>query len=434
MDPASLAALVLLIATAVLLIIGTPIAIAVGVASALATVVIFSPEQAALTMSQRIFTGINSFPLLAIPFFVLAGVIMNTGGIALRLVDAAKVLVGRMPGPLLQANVASNAMFGAVSGSAVAAAAAVGSTIAPLQKKEGYDARFATATNIASAPAGMLIPPSNTLIVYSLVSSTSVAALFIAGYIPGILWALACAVVAILYARRRPELAIGRLPGLSVALKAIVAAVPAMFMIVVVVGGILFGFFTPTEAAVIAVLYSLVLAFVYRAIKIRDLPGILLESTKTTAIVMFLIGVSSSMSWVMSYAQIPAIISDGILAISDSRVVVMLLITLALLVVGTFMDATPAVLIFTPIFLPVALSFGIDPVHFGILIVFNLCVGVITPPVGTVLFVGARIGKVEMESVIRPMLGYYAAIFAVLLLVVYVPDLSLWLPRLLQLM
>lgn len=434
MDPASLAALVLLIATVVLLVIGTPIAVAVGVASALATIVIFTPDQAALTMSQRVFTGINSFPLLAIPFFILAGVIMNNGGIARRLVDAAKVMVGKMPGPLLHANIASNAMFGAVSGSAVAAAAAVGSTMAPLQKKDGYDPRFAAATNIASAPSGMLIPPSNTLIVYSLVSSTSVAALFIAGYIPGILWALACGVVAFIYARRRPELKVDTLPKLGVALKALAVAAPAMFMIIIVIGGILTGFFTPTEAAVIAVLYSLALAFIYRAIKVTDIPGILLESTKTTSIVMFLIGVSSSMSWVMSYAQIPSIISDGILAISDSKVVVMLLITVALLVVGTFMDATPAVLIFTPIFLPVAMGFGIDPVHFGILMVFNLCVGVITPPVGTVLFVGARIGKVEMESVIRPLLGYYAAIFAVLLLVVYIPDLSLWLPRLFQLM
>lgn len=434
MDPSSLAALVLLIATAVLLVIGTPIAIAVGVASALATVVIFSPDQAALTMSQRIFTGINSFPLLAIPFFILAGVIMNNGGIALRLVDAAKVLVGKMPGPLLQANIASNAMFGAVSGSAVAAAAAVGSTIAPLQKKEGYDAKFAAATNIASAPSGMLIPPSNTLIVYSLVSSTSVAALFMAGYVPGILWALACMVVAFLYARRRNELKVGTLPGFATSLKTVVAAGPAMFMIVVVIGGILLGFFTPTEAAVIAVLYSLVLSFIYRAITVKDLPRILLESTETTAIVMFLIGVSSSMSWLMSYAQVPGIISNLILSISDSKFVVMALITLALLIVGTFMDATPAVLIFTPIFLPVAVGFGIDPVHFGILMVMNLCVGVITPPVGTVLFVGARVGNVEMESVIRPMLGYYAAIFAMLLLVVYIPDLSLWLPRLVGLM
>lgn len=434
MEPASIAALVLLIATVVLLVIGTPIAIAVGVASALATVVLFTPEQAALTMSQRVFTGINSFPLLAIPFFVLAGVIMNNGGIARRLVDAAKVMVGKLPGPMLQANIASNAMFGAVSGSAVAAAAAVGSTMAPLQKEDGYDPRFSAATNIASAPSGMLIPPSNTLIVYSLVSSTSVAALFIAGYIPGILWALACGVVAILYARRKPELRVDTLPKLAVALKSIASALPAMFMIVVVIGGILAGIFTPTEAAAIAVIYSLVLAFLYRAIKVSDLHGILLEATKTTSIVMFLIGVSSSMSWVMTYAQIPTIISDAILAISDNPAVVMLLITLSLLVIGTFMDATPAVLIFTPIFLPVAMGFGIDPIHFGILMVFNLCVGVITPPVGTVLFVGARIGRVEMESVIRPLLPYYAAIFVVLLLVVYIPNLSLWLPRLLGLM
>lgn len=434
MDPATLAAIVLAIATAVLLILGVPIAVAVGGATALSMLVIFEPDQVALSTSQRMFTGLNSFPLLAIPFFVLAGVIMNQGGIALRLVNAAKVIVGRIPGSLAQANVGANAMFGAVSGSAVAAAAAVGSTMGPLQKKEGYEPRFATAANIASAPSGMLIPPSNTLIVYSLVSSTSVAALFVGGYIPGILWALGCAIVVYLYARKRPELKVQSTMTLKEKFTTVLGAIPALLMIVVVIGGIIIGFFTPTEAAVIAVLYSLGLAAIYRSVTWKQLPGIFIEATQTTAIVAFLIGVSTAMSWIMSFAQVPGIISDALLSITDSPAIVLLMVAIVLLIVGTFMDATPAVLIFTPIFLPIAVESGMDPIHFGIFITFAVCVGVITPPVGTVLFVGARISKLPMESVIRPLLPFFAAVIVVLFFVLYVPELSTWLPSVLGLM
>lgn len=366
---------------------------------------------------------------IIIPFFVLAGVIMNSGGIATRLIDAAKVMVGRVPGSLAQANVMANAMFGAVSGSAVAAAAAVGSTMAPMQKREGYDPRFSAAANIASAPAGMLIPPSNVLIVYSLVSGSSVAALFMAGYVPGILWAIGCMIVVHFYARKRPELKTNeRLPFL-VALKVLLKAVPALLMIVIVIGGILTGWFTPTEAAVIAVLYSLVLGFIYREIKVSALFGIFAEATKTTAIVVFLIGVSTAMSWLMSYTQVPGIISDLITSVTESPVIIMLLIAIVLLVVGTFMDATPAVLIFTPIFLPILVEAGMDPVHFGIFITFAVCVGVITPPVGTVLFVGSKIGRVRMESVLKYLVPFFIAVVAVLFLVLYVPSLTLALPQ-----
>lgn len=434
MDPSSLAALILLIATVVLLVVGTPIAVAVGGATALAMLAIFTPEQVALTTSQRMFTGINSFPLLAIPFFVLAGAIMNNGGIATRLVDAARVLVGRMPGSLAQANIAANAMFGAVSGSAVAAAAAVGTTMAPQQKREGYDPRFAAAANIASAPAGMLIPPSNVLIVYSLVSSTSVAALFVGGYLPGILWALVCMVVVHLYARKRPELKVTEKVTVKVAALTLLKAVPALLMIVIVIGGILGGIFTPTEAAVIAVLYSLALAFVYRSVRVRDLPKIFLEATRTTSIVVFLIGVSTAMAWMMSFAQVPAIISDLILGVSSNPTVVLFLIAIALLIIGTFMDATPAILIFTPIFLPIAVQMGMDPIHFGLFMTFAVCVGVITPPVGTVLFVGARIGEVTMESVLRPLIPFFIALALLLFVVLYVPQLTTFLPSLLGLM
>ncbi|WP_033542543.1 TRAP transporter large permease [Planococcus sp. CAU13] len=433
MDVAIQAALILFIGVAFLLIIGAPISISVGVASALAMFTLLDMENGLLTSAQRMFTGMNSFTLLAIPFFILAGVIMNNGGIAIRLVNCAKVLSGRMPGSLAHTNVLANMLFGSISGSGVAAAAAVGSTMAPLQEKEGYNREFSAAVNIASAPAGMLIPPSNTLIVYSLVSGgTSISALFMAGYVPGILWGIACMVIAFFYARKAGYRSEARVP-LKVALLVFLEAIPSLLLIVIVIGGIVGGVFTATEGSAIAVVYSLMLAFIYRAIKIKDLPRILLESAKTTSIVIFLIGVSSIMSWVMSFTNIPGIIADLLLSITDNMILILLIMNLVLLIIGTFMDPTPAVLIFTPIFLPIALSFGIDPVHFGIIIVFNLSIGTITPPVGPVLFVGAKVANLRIESVVRPLIPFFVATIVVLMVVTYVPELSLKLPELLGL-
>lgn len=428
MDPAALAALILLVGIAIFLLIGAPISIAVGLSSMTALFVVLGVENGVLTSAQQIFRGINSFPLLAIPFFVLAGVIMNNGGIAIRLINAAKVMVGRTPGSLAQTNVAANAMFGAVSGSGVAAAAAIGSTMGPLQAKEGYNRGFSAATNIASAPAGMLIPPSNLMIVYSLVSSASIAALFVAGYIPGLLWALSCMVIVYLYARKRPELRLTQRVGFSQGAKTIVIALPAMFLIVVVIGGILGGLFTPTEASNIAVVYSLVLSAFYRSISVSDLPRILMEAARTTAVVMFLIGVSSIMGFVMSFAQVPAMVSEAMFTVSSNPVVLLLLIALVLLVVGLFMDPTPAVLIFTPIFLPIVASFGIHPVHFGIMMVFALSVGTITPPVGPILFVGAKVAGLGIEDVIRRLMPFFVVLILLLVVVIFTPALSMWLP------
>ncbi|MGH3586290.1 MAG: TRAP transporter large permease, partial [Pseudonocardia sp.] len=388
---AAIAGLVLIIGIIALLALGVPISVAVGTSSAVAAITVLGFENGLLTSAQQMFRGVNNFSLLAIPFFVLAGVIMNNGGIALRLVNFAKMLVGRAPGSLAQTNVASNAMFGSVSGSAVAAVAAVGSTMGPLQAKEGYPRDFAAATNIASAPSGMIIPPSNLMIVYSLVSSTSVAALFVAGYVPGILWAAVCMAIVHLYARKRPELRVTEKLSMPAKLRVAGEAVPALLLIVIVIGGILAGIFTPTEASCIAVLYSLVLSFVYRSIKVRDLGEILLESGRTTAIVMFLVGVSAVMSWVMSFAQIPQLVTDALLSVSSNPYVLIVLIVVLLLIIGCFMDPTPAVLIFAPIFLPVVTEFGMDPIHFGIFLVLALSIGTITPPVGPVLFVGARV-------------------------------------------
>lgn len=429
MDPAMLAGLILLIGITVLITLSVPIAVAVGLSCTVAAIAVLGAENAVLVASQQIFTGTNSFTLLAIPFFVLAGVLMNNGGIASRLIDAANVLVGRVPGSLAQTNVVANALFGSVSGAAVAAAAAVGNVMGPRQKEEGYDPAFSAAVNAASAPAGMLIPPSNTFIVYSLVSSSSIAALFMAGYGPGLLWTLACCAVVFLYSRRRAEMK-GKAERVTLAQAALGLwkAVPSLLMILIVIGGLLLGFFTPTESAAIAVLYCLVLGFSYGNIKVADLPRILLDATRTTSIVMLLVGVSSVMSWVMSYARIPELISDALLGMTENSTVILLLMMLILLVVGTFMDPTPAILIFTPIFLPIVEEFGIDPVHFGTMIVFNLCLGTITPPVGNVLFISARIGEQRMEAVVRRLVPFFGALAAVLLAVVFVPEISLWLP------
>lgn len=428
METALLAGLILLIGIAVLIVLSVPIAVAIGVSTVTAIIAVLGFDRAVLTTSQQLYSGINSFTLLAIPFFILAGVLMNNGGIAARLIDAAKVLVGRAPGSLAQTNVVANAMFGSVSGAAVAAAAAVGTVMGPRQREEGYDRNFSAAVNVASAPSGMLIPPSNTFIVYSLVSSTSIAALFVAGYGPGLVWVLACMLVVYLHSRRHPELKSNARATFAVALQTVLRAVPALLMIVIVIGGILAGIFTPTESSAIAVVYCLVLGFVYKSIKVKDLPDILLSATKTTAIVMLLVGVSTSMSWLMSFARIPDLISDSLLGLTDSPTLILIMMMIILLIVGTFMDPTPAILIFTPIFLPIVAEFGIHPIHFGTMIVFNLSVGTITPPVGNVLFVGARVAGLRIEPVIAKLLPFLVALVIGLFIVVFVPQLSLWLP------
>ena len=433
MDITTLVGLILLVGIFLLLALGVPIAVGVGIAAVVSAVVAIGFDNAMLTSAQQMFRGVDSFALLAIPFFVLAGVIMNNGGIALRLINAAKALVGWAPGSLMQTNVAANALFGSVSGSAVASVAAVGSTMAPLQAKEGYDRNFAAATNIASAPSGMIIPPSNLMIVYSLVSATSIAGLFVGGYIPGILWALVCMFIVYLYARKRPELTVREKISWAQRGRIVLEAVPALLLIVIVIGGILTGIFTPTEASCIAVLYALVLSFLYKSIKPSDLKPILLDATRTTSVVLYLIAVSSVMSWVMSYARIPALVADGLFAVSENPYVILGLIIAGLLVVGAFMDATPAVLIFAPILLPVVASFGMDPLHFGVLMVMALSIGTITPPVGPVLFVGVRVANLRIEDVIRHLVPYFIALVVLLVFVAYTPSLSTWLPGLLGL-
>jgi len=416
----------------VLLAFAVPVSFAIGI-STLLTILMSLPLEATIAVvSQKMATALDSFSLLAIPFFILAGNLMNSGGIAMRLINLAKVMGGRLPGSLAHCNVLANMMFGAISGSAVAAAAAVGGTMAPLQKKEGYDPAFSAAVNISSCPTGLLIPPSNTLIVYSLVSGgTSIAALFLAGYIPGILMGLGVMVVAGIIAKRRGYPVAERTTWAQI-MKTAWDALPSLFLIVIIMGGIISGLFTATEASAIAIVYTLFLAvIVYRQVKLRDLPKIILDSAVTTSVVLLLIGCSMGMSWAMANADIPYMISDAILGVSENPLVILLIINITLLIVGIFMDMTPAVLIFTPIFWPIAQEMGMDPVHFGIMMVFTLCIGILTPPVGSALFIGCSVGKVSIDKVIVQLIPFFVVLFITLMLVTYIPQLSLFLPNLL---
>ena len=431
MSTALLSGLIILVLLVIMLIAGVPIAVALGISSICAILPVMDTSVAVLTGAQRIFSGISVFSLLAIPFFILAGNIMNKGGIAVRLINLAKLVTGRAPGALAHANVVANMLFGAISGSGTAAASAMGSIIGPIEKDEGYDPNFSAAANIATAPTGLLIPPSNVMITFSLVSGgTSVAALFMAGYIPGILWGLACMVVIYFIAKKKGYRSTSKFTGKE-KIKVLLEAIPCLLLIIIVIGGIIGGIFTATEGSVVAVVYSLLLSlFGYKSIKLKEIPQILKESAEMTGIIIFLIGVSSIMSWVMAFTNIPSLVSEGLLAISDNKFVILFIINIILLIVGTFMDMTPACLIFTPIFLPVCTALGMNTIHFGIMMIFNLCIGTITPPVGTTLFVGVKVGKVKIETVFRQLLWYFLAIFIVLMLVTYIPQLSLWLPSL----
>ena len=420
--------LVLVVTFAALLLLGVPVAVAIGIGTAVTMLLGMAAVPALTTVAQQMATGLDSFALLAIPFFILAGQLMNRGGIARRLIDFAKAVLGMAPGGLAHVHILASMLFGAISGSAVAAASAIGGVVGPRMVQEGYGRDFSAAVNISSATTGLVIPPSNILIVYSLASGgVSIAALFLAGYLPGILVGLSLMLVAGLYSVRERYPVAGTFAFREV-VTTFLAALPSLLLLVVVIGGIVAGVFTATEAAAVAVLYAGVLAFLYREITVRDVPQILLATVATTAIVMLLIGTSTAMSWLLSYENIPQNVSAALLALTDDTLVILLIINLILLVVGTFMDMTPAVLIFTPIFLPVVTELGMDPTHFGIVMVLNLCIGLCTPPVGSVLFVGCGVAGIGITSVIRPLLPMYVAMVVALMVVTYVPWLSLWLP------
>ncbi|MGL5936191.1 MAG: TRAP transporter large permease [Cetobacterium sp.] len=426
---------VLFVSFFLLLAIGTPISVGIGLASFLTILINLPFDVAVIASAQKMITGMDSFTLLAIPFFILSGSIMNTGGIAIKLVNFAKLLGGRLPGSLAQVNVLGNMLFGSISGSAVAAAAAIGGTLDPLQKEEGYDPKFSAAVNIASSPTGLLIPPSGSLIVFSLVSGgTSIGALFVAGYIPGILMGLSVMIIAYFIAKKN-NYPVEKKVSMQEALKVVLDAIPSLFLIVIVIGGIIAGIFTATEASAISVVYTLFLSVcIYRSLTLEHAKTIFKDTIKMTGIIMFLIGASSIMSWAMAFSTIPQYITNAILSLSDNRIIILLLMNIILLITGTFMDLTPAILIFTPIFLPIATKLGLHPVHFGIMLVSNLCIGICTPPVGSVLFIGCGIAKVKIEEVIKELIPFFIGLIITLLMITYIPWISLGLPKLFKLL
>ncbi len=511
--------LVLVISFVVLLVLNVPVAFCMGIGTLLAFVVMGAPAFGAV--AHNIATGIDSFSLLAIPFFILSGLLMGHGGIARRLIDFANVLVGRFRGGLAFVNILTCMLFGAISGSATAAISSVGGFLIPLMNKMGYHRDFNASVTITAATTGLLIPPSNVMIVYSLATggAVSIAAIFMAGVLPGVLVGLALMAVSAFISIRHnygqeqrdvvtlaetlrfyglllasltvvnvallcffPLLSVmlgalawaivevarelgadipqGRsfpagatvvraalwgLGGLltlaaevkivwrSAAIKAAtityLRAVPALLLVLIVIGGILLGWFTPTEASAVAVLYSFVLAvFVYREVRIKDLPQILLQCGVTTAVVFLLIATSVAMSWVLASENVPQDISAYLVSLTSSKVVLLLLINAILLAVGTFMDMTPAVLIFTPIFLPIVEAMGLNALHFGIILIMNLCIGLCTPPVGTCLFLGCGIAETTVTKVMRHILPFFGAMLVTLLICTFIPEISLWIP------
>lgn len=434
MSTATAATLVLVVSFIILLALNVPVAFSMGIATLLGVLVI-GDIPSFLIIAQKMATGIDSFSLLAIPFFILSGLFMERGGIARRLIDFANTAVGRFRGGLAFVNILTCMLFGSISGSAAAAVSSVGGFMIPLMNKMGYHRDFNAAISITAATTALLIPPSNVMIVYSLATGgmVSIAAIFIAGILPGILVGLALMVAAGVISIRH-NYGKGERFGIREGFVRFLKAIPALLLIVIVLGGILGGIFTATEASAIAVVYAFFLSvFIYKEVKIKDLPAIVLQAAITTSVVFLLIATSMAMSWLLARQNVPQNISAFLLGLTKSKVMLLLTINLILLAVGTFMDITPAILIFTPIFLPVVKGLGVQPLHFGIIMIMNLCIGLCTPPVGTVLFLGCGIANTTVTRAMRYLLPFFAAMITVLFICTYVPQISLVLPRLLEL-
>ena len=425
------AALMLFGSFFVMLFAGVPISAGIGIASIITAIMSgMDGNIFALTAAQRCFSGCDSFSLLALPFFSLGGNVMNKGGIAKRLVRLARLLVGWVPGYLAATNVLANMFFGAVSGSSVAATSAMGSIMSPLELDEGYDPNYSAAVNICSAPTGILIPPSGPLILYSITAGgVSVAALFMGGYLTGALLGIAVAGLAIFLAMKKGYKA-SAVKEENPAWKIVLEAVPSLLAVIIVMGGILTGIFTATEAGVVMCLYCTLLAIIYREMSIKTFYDLLADTMKSSATILFLIAASSIMSYVMSYSGIPAAISEGLMSVSNNRYMIILIMNVFLLVMGMFLDLTPAVLIFTPIFLPIATSVGMSPVHFGLMLIMNLGIGSVTPPVGSCLFVGCGVGRVKIEGVTKYIVPIFTAMVIALFLVSFIPAIPLLVPYL----
>nr|WP_309101616.1 TRAP transporter large permease [Fredinandcohnia onubensis] len=420
---------VLLGSFVLLLLIRVPVALSLIVSSFL-TGIYMDIDLAALV--QRMVGGLNSFSLLAIPFFILAGEIMNEGGISRRLINLANVMIGKVRGGLAMVNVLASTFFGGISGSAVADVSSIGSVLIPMMKKAKYDSDYAVNVTISSAAQGVMIPPSHNMIIYSTAAGgVSVGALFMGGIVPGILLGLILMVVTYIIAVKRnyPK---GEPVKREEIPKIVREGLLGLLTAVIIIGGIVSGIFTATESAAIGVVYAFIITFfVYRDIPLSRMRIILVRTSKTLAMVLFLIASSSAFGWLLALLKVPAMVTEGLLAFSPNDIVTLLLINLILLVLGMFMDMAPLILIATPILLPVATAAGMDPVQFGVVLILNLAIGLITPPVGTCLFVGCAIGQIPIEKTVKGMAPFYLAMIVTLLLVTFVPQFSLFLPDLL---
>lgn len=423
---------VLFLVATLLLVIGTPISIGLALAGVLTLALQMNVSRVLPTVGETMFNGLDSFGFLALPFFILAGNIMNVTGLARRLIDLAMLLGARFPGSLWQTNVLGNMLFGTLSGSGIAAASAIGGIINPVAKEKGYDMAVTTAVNAASAPVGLLIPPSGALIVYSLITggSASIIALFMAGYVPGIIMGLAVMIYAGWYAKKHGYEADKQRHTAPEALRIVLRALPSLLLVIIVIAGILGGAFTAIEGSGVAAVYALILGFAYRSLSLQQLGKILVDTALMTASILFLIACSAMMMWSMTFASVPETVASLIMMVADNKFLVLLIINIVLLIVGIPMDMAPAMLIFTPIFYPIVTELGVDPVHFGIIMVYNLAMGIVTPPVGTILFVACSISGQSIGAVTKPLLPIFGLQIAGLLLITYVPAITLFLPRL----
>ncbi|WP_375602094.1 TRAP transporter large permease [Enterobacter hormaechei] len=423
-------AFVLLFTLAILLALGMPVAFAVGLSAVAGALWIDLPLEALMI---QITSGVNKFTLLAIPFFILAGAIMAEGGIARRLVNFAYVFVGFIRGGLSLVNIVASTFFGAISGSSVADTASIGSVMIPEMEKKGYPREYAAAVTASGSVQAILIPPSHNSVIYSLAAggTVSIATLFIAGVLPGLLLGVSLMVLCLCFARKRGYPKGDKIP-FKQALKILLDALWGLMTVVIILGGILSGIFTATESAAVACLWAFfVTMFIYRDYKWNELPKLMCRTVKTVTIVMILIGFAAAFGAVMTYMQLPMRITEFFTSLSDNKYVILMYLNIMLLLIGTLMDMAPIILILTPVLLPVTNSLGIDPVHFGMIMMVNLGIGLITPPVGSVLFVASAVSKQKIETVVRAMLPFYGMLLVVLGMVTYIPAISLWLPRVL---
>ncbi|MDI6764789.1 MAG: TRAP transporter large permease [Thermodesulfobacteriota bacterium] len=409
------------------LMLGIPIAFVLGLTSFVA--LLYSGNIPLLLMPKEMFSGMDSFPLLAVPFFMLAGNLMNAGGITKRLINFCNILLGYVRGGLALVNIVASMFFAGITGAAAADASAIGSILIPAMTEEKYDRDFSAAVTAAASTMGPIIPPSIPMIIFGAIAELSVGALFLAGLIPGVMIGLSLMGVAYTISRKRnyPKQKVKTLKEFFVGLK---DAFLALLMPAIIMGGILGGIFTPTEAAVVAVVYAFLVSFlIYREIRWKDLPKVLIDSIVTTSILMLVIANSATFGWILANHQVPQAVAQIFLSISNNKWVILLLVNIFLLFVGTFMETTASLIILTPILFPLAVKVGIDPIHFGLVMVLNLVIGLITPPLGVCLFIACSIAKITLEQIVKAILPFLIAAILVLFIVTYIPELSLWIPR-----